>query len=117
MKKLMMCLAIMFTVATMATADFHTFGTSGGAFDMPDDGSIIVGQTIQPGAYIPTAFKYTDADGVTDLGLLAEDLYGTASSIANDVSEGGVVVGWSGETGPGSLPGFPRAASGSPTAP
>lgn len=61
------------------------------------DGSMIVGQALQPDSWNPTAFKYTDADGVTDLGLLVPDPYGTALSIANDVSEDGTVVGWSGD--------------------
>jgi len=61
------------------------------------DGSMIIGHVNFDGAWNKTAFKYTDADGVTDLGLLVPDIYGTALSIANDVSEDGTVVGWSGD--------------------
>ena len=61
------------------------------------DGSMIVGHVNFDGAWNKTAFKYTDADGVTDLGLLVPDIYGTALSIANDVAEDGTVVGWSGD--------------------
>jgi len=43
MKKLMICLAILFTVATGARAEFYSFGDGGGAYDMADDGSVVVG--------------------------------------------------------------------------
>ncbi len=74
------------------------------------DGTVIVGHAMFDGAWNQTAFKYTDADGVTDLGLLVPDEYGTALSVANDVSETGIVVGWSGDDWAWDPAGLPMGA-------
>jgi probable HAF family extracellular repeat protein len=60
------------------------------------DGSFIVGGAITNGASTRTAFLYSDSSGWTDLGVLnPSDMY--SQSFANGVSDGGTVVGWSGD--------------------
>jgi hypothetical protein len=43
------------------------------------------------------AFLYSDAAGIQDLGIIGEDPYGLAQSVANGLSDNNTVVGWVGD--------------------
>lgn len=60
------------------------------------DGSVIVGGAIPPDGSFRQAFSYSDADGWTSLGVL-DPTDPFSQSFANRVSDGGAVVGWSGD--------------------
>ena len=67
---------------------------NGEATAVSSDGSRIVGQAVDSSGY-GRAFYYTDAGGLVWLGTLSGN--STDQSVANSVSEGGVVVGFSGD--------------------
>jgi probable HAF family extracellular repeat protein len=52
------------------------------------------------------AFLYSDLTGVLDLGIIGEDPFGLAQSIANGVSDNNTVVGWVGDIFYGAPQGF-----------
>jgi probable HAF family extracellular repeat protein len=66
----------------------------GEATAVSSDGSQIVGQATIPPAYNGYALYYTDVLGAVSLGTISHSPYD--SSLANGVSDNGVVVGWSG---------------------
>ena len=68
--------------------------TPGEATAVSSDGSKIVGQAVDASGY-PRAFYYTDAAGLVSLGTVSGN--DTDQSVANAVSDQGVVVGWSGD--------------------
>jgi probable HAF family extracellular repeat protein len=60
------------------------------------DGSVIVGGAIPTDGFNQQAFSYSDGDGWTSLGVL-DPTDPFSQSFANGVSDGGTVVGWSGD--------------------
>lgn len=80
--------------------------------DMPGEataansnGSAIVGAASLTGSG-NHAFLYSDAAGVQDLGIIGEDPYGFAQSVANGVSDNNTIVGWVGDIFYGAPQGF-----------
>jgi probable HAF family extracellular repeat protein len=69
------------------------------------DGSVIVGGA-SPTGNGNRAFLYSDASGFQDLGIIGDDPYGLAQSVANGVSDNNTVVGWVGDIFYGSPQGF-----------
>lgn len=68
--------------------------TPGEATAVSSDGSKIVGQAVDASGY-PRAFYYTDAAGLVSLGTVSGN--DTDQSVANAVSDQGMVIGWSGD--------------------
>ncbi|MFT3683879.1 MAG: GC-type dockerin domain-anchored protein [Phycisphaerales bacterium] len=65
---------------------------SASASEVSDDGLVVVGSSAASGSTQSHAFRWTQADGMVDLGTLA----GGTSSVANGISgDGQVVVGYS----------------------
>jgi uncharacterized membrane protein len=80
--------------------------TWGEAQAASSDGSVIVGQVgffDDPGYGYALAFVYSTTEGYTNLGLLPGQDPEWNQSMATDVSDNGIVVGWSGDTGPWSV--------------
>ncbi len=68
----------------------------GDANAVSSNGGLIVGSgPIE--TYNQHAFLYTDGVGVQDLGAIGQDDFGFLQSGAADVSDNGIVVGWSGD--------------------
>jgi len=77
--------------------------TWGEAYGASSDGSLIVGQVgflDDPGYGYALAYLYSESEGYTNIGLLPWQDPVFCQSMATDVSDNGIVVGWSGETGP-----------------
>jgi|GEM_PF-1214576 len=77
--------------------------TWGEAMDCSSDGSLITGQVgfrDDPGYGLAIAFLYSDDGGYVDLGLLEGQNPVSNQSIGTDVSDNGIVVGWSGDQSP-----------------
>lgn len=68
-------------------------------------GSVIVGAASLTGDG-HRAFLYSDATGVQDLGVIGDDPFGFAQSVANGVSDNNTVVGWVGDIFYGTPQGF-----------
>jgi len=68
--------------------------TPGEATAVSSDGSVIVGQAADASGY-PRTFYYTDTNGLVSLGTISGN--DTDQSIANGVSDQGIVIGWSGD--------------------
>jgi probable HAF family extracellular repeat protein len=68
--------------------------TPGEATAVSSDGSQIVGQAADASGF-PRAFYYTNAGGLVDIGTISGRA--TDQSIANGISDNGLVVGWSGD--------------------
>jgi len=81
---------------------FAGINTPGEATALTSDGSQIVGQAWN--GTTPAAFYFTDATGVISLGTLSKNPYD--ESIANSISDTGVVVGWSGDPFGGGIKAF-----------
>ena len=77
--------------------------TWGEAMGTSSDGSVLVGQVgfiDDPGYGYALAFTYSDAAGYRNLGILPWQSPYDNQSMATGVSDNGIVVGWSGSTGP-----------------
>jgi len=80
--------------------------------DMPSEataansnGSVIVGAAALTGSG-SHAFLYSNGTGVLDLGIIGDDPFGLAQSVANGVSDNNTVVGWVGDIFYGAPQGF-----------
>jgi len=78
---------------------------AGEAMAANSNGSVIVGAASLTGDG-NHAFLYSDASGVHDLGIIGEDPFGFAQSVANGVSDNNTVVGWVGDIFYGAPQGF-----------
>jgi probable HAF family extracellular repeat protein len=77
----------------------------GEALAANSDGSVIVGAASLTGNG-NHAFLYSDATGVLNLGIIGDDPFGLAQSVANGVSDNNTVVGWVGDIFYGAPQGF-----------
>jgi probable HAF family extracellular repeat protein len=77
----------------------------GEALAANSDGSVLVGAASLTGNG-NHGFLYSDTTGVLDLGIIGDDPFGLAQSVANGVSDNNTVVGWVGDIFYGAPQGF-----------